>query len=470
MLGDSFVLVIENDPTERAYLDQLFPFIGKGVISTDTSQALSILETQLAEQSKLLCVVIGQVQRSQYLPLISAIDQCNSHLPIILLQPVKTVHWPLNMRHRILQQLSQPLNYHSLVDALHRAYVYSDIYRPLSIGNPKLFSSLVGTSTAISQLREQVQQLPDSDSALLISGEVGSGKEILARNIHAQSLRRQKPFVVLDCSAVSAEILPAVLLGYAKGAHEGALVTQLGYLELAEGGSLFLDQASALTSELQQQLVTIIQQQSFQRLGDSQLRHCNVRLILADHNDLAKQLIPSLYQLVQPHVFSMPALRQRLEDVPLLMHQLLLRLEKNKRGSIRFNSGAIMALCHYSWPGNVRELANLVERMAMLHPYGVIGLRELPEQYRGEKELATNAQDKMHEDSGLLLHPMNQEPRLPAEGLDLRRYLSNLEQDLIEQALLRSAGVVAHAAELLGMGRTTLVEKMRKYHIARKDT
>ncbi len=373
------------------------------------------------------------------------------------------------MRQRILQQIPTPLTYHSLIDALHRAYVYSDIYQPLSIGSPKLFSNLVGTSQAISQVREQLQKLADTNQSLLLLGEVGVGKEVVARNIHNQSLRRNHPFVVLDCAAVEVDVIQALLFGYKQGLAMTDLASQQGYFELANQGTLYLDEISALPLTVQQQIAQVIGSSQFVRVGGVQVNSTNVRIILADHADilaLAEQGLFSteLLALVAPHILHIPALRQRLEDIPLLIHQLVARLEKNKSSSIRFNSGAIMALCQYSWPGNVRELANLIERMATLYPHGVIGLRELPEQYRGASEYAIEQQELI-----AALQPISEGLYLPEEGIDLRRYLVNLEQEIIEQALQRTSGVVAHAAELLGMGRTTLVEKMRKYHIVRKD-
>lgn len=470
MLGDSFVLIIEDDEQDRAYLQRLFQFIGKQVITSSHEQALDDLEQAIARQQKLLCAVIGKIERNQYLPLIYAIDHCNSHLPILLIDSVATLHWPLPIRQRILQQIPIPLTYHSVIDALHRAYVYSDIYQPLSIGSPKLFSNLVGTSHAINQVREQLQKIADTEQPLLLLGEVGVGKEVVARNIHNQSLRRNQPFVVLDCAAVETDVIQALLFGYKQGLAVSDLEPQQGYLESADQGTLYLDEVSALPLTVQQQIAEVIKSSQFIRVGGLQVNSTNVRFMLADHADisaLAKQGLFSseLFALVDPHILRVPALRQRLEDIPLLIHQLVARLEKNKSTSIRFNSGAIMALCQYSWPGNVRELANLVERMATLYPHGVIGLRELPDQYRGASEYAIEQQELI-----AALQPMSERLYLPEEGIDLRRYLVNLEQEIIEQALQRTSGVVAHAAELLGMGRTTLVEKMRKYHIVRKDT
>ena len=171
----------------------------------------------------------------------------------------------------------------------------------------------------------------------------------------------------------------------------------------------------------------------------------------------------------------MAPLRERVEDIPLLMHELISRMEIEKRGSIRFNSAAIMSLCQHDWPGNVRELANLVERMAIMHPYGVIGVMELPKKFRyvddEDEQMAISLREELEERTaiGAGLSGVHSPASLPAEGLDLKDYLGNLEQGLIQQALDEAGGVVARAAERLRIRRTTLVEKMRKYGMNRRD-
>jgi sigma-54 specific flagellar transcriptional regulator A len=171
----------------------------------------------------------------------------------------------------------------------------------------------------------------------------------------------------------------------------------------------------------------------------------------------------------------MAPLRERVEDIPLLINELISRMEHEKRGSIRFNSAAIMSLCNHDWPGNVRELANMVERMAIMHPYGVIGVSELPKKFRHvddeDEQLKASLREEIEERSaiGAGLPGVAAQALLPPEGLDLKDYLGNLEQGLIQQALDDASGVVARAAERLRIRRTTLVEKMRKYGMSRRD-
>jgi sigma-54 specific flagellar transcriptional regulator A len=212
-------------------------------------------------------------------------------------------------------------------------------------------------------------------------------------------------------------------------------------------------------------------------VGSNKTQSADVRIIAATHKNLEKMIEDGtfredLYYRLNVFPIEMAPLRERIEDIPLLMNELISRMEFEKRGSIRFNSAAIMSLCQHDWAGNVRELANLVERMAIMHPHGVIGVNELPRKFRYVEDDHDDLRAAREEDdergeafNGLV--GLNSPAFLPPEGLDLKEYLGGLEQTLIQQALDESSGVVARAAERLRIRRTTLVEKMRKYGLNR---
>jgi sigma-54 specific flagellar transcriptional regulator A len=231
---------------------------------------------------------------------------------------------------------------------------------------------------------------------------------------------------------------------------------------------------------MQVKLLRVLQERTFERVGSNRTQNADVRIIAATHKDLEKMIEEGtfredLYYRLNVFPIEMAPLRERVEDIPLLMNELISRMEHEKRGSIRFNSAAIMSLCRHDWPGNVRELANLVERMAIMHPYGVIGVMELPKKFRhvddDDEQYATSLHDEMEERAAISAPMVVPEAQamLPIEGLDLKEYLGNLEQGLIHQALEDAGGVVARAAERLRIRRTTLVEKMRKYGMNRRD-
>jgi len=218
----------------------------------------------------------------------------------------------------------------------------------------------------------------------------------------------------------------------------------------------------------------VLQEKCYERVGANKSQVTNVRIIAATHRNLESMIVEGTFRedlFYRLNVFpiEMPSLAERQEDIPLLLNEIIARLENEKRGSVRFNSAAIMSLCQHHWSGNVRELANLVERMAIMHPYGVIGANDLPPKFRHVNVDDENfeMQDAFEQENNPSVLNMNSTPLLPDHGIDLKEYLTGLEQGLIQQALDDSGGVVARAAERLSIRRTTLVEKMRKYGMQR---
>ena len=214
----------------------------------------------------------------------------------------------------------------------------------------------------------------------------------------------------------------------------------------------------------------MLQERVFERVGSNQSVVANVRVIAATHANLEEAIKSGrfredLYYRLNVFPIETPPLRERIEDLPLLISDLVSRIEHEKRGGIRFTPQAVRALSRYPWPGNVRELANLVERLGILYPYGVVDAHDLPDKYRVEEALS----GRPDEDTEDYLGPLMPNQRLPRDGIDLKEHLSQMEFLLIKQALDEADGVVARAAKRLKMGRTTLVEKMRKYDIKRSE-
>ena len=323
------------------------------------------------------------------------------------------------------------------------------------------------------QVRKLIEQVADSDSNVLILGESGTGKEVVARHLHHRSSRRDKSFVPVNCGAIPSELLESELFGHEKGAFTGAVNARQGRFETAEGGTLFLDEIGDMSLTMQVKLLRVLQERTFERVGSNKTMVANVRIIAATHIDLDEavksgKFREDLFYRLNVFPIDMPPLRERIEDIPLLINELIMRIEHEKRGSVRLTPAAVLALCQYPWMGNVRELANLIERLGILYPYGVVSVGDLPEKYRMDgiltKELAASTE--------LLSVPTQEIPvpnssRLPRKGMDLKEHIRNLEIKLIQQALEETGGVVARAATRLKMRRTTLVEKLRKYGMQR---
>jgi sigma-54 specific flagellar transcriptional regulator A len=337
----------------------------------------------------------------------------------------------------------------------------------------ELFRSLSGESAAIKQTRQLIKQVADRDVTVLILGESGTGKEVVARNLHYHSLRRHHPFVPVNCGAIPAELLESELFGHEKGAFTGALAAREGRFQLAEGGTLFLDEIGDMPQAMQVKILRVLQERTFERVGGTRTIESNVRIIAATHHNLEKAIQENrfredLYYRLNVFPIEIPALRERSEDIPMLIADLVARLEREKNNSIRFTKAAIQQLQAYPWPGNVRELANVVERMAILLPDGLVDVDELPDKFPEHNQTDnTPSESASTSYSGQDYNATHTHKQLPEEGINLKEQLLHLEQSLIKQALEESNGVVAQAARKLQLNRTTLVEKMRKFGLDR---
>jgi sigma-54 specific flagellar transcriptional regulator A len=375
-----------------------------------------------------------------------------------------------------LATLELPARYEVLVDILHKAQIFKEQQTTPKVSKRplELFRSLSGNSRATRQINKLIDQVADTEATVLILGESGTGKEVVARKLHYSSGRRGKPFVPINCGAIPSELLESELFGHEKGSFTGAINSRQGRFEMAEGGTLFLDEIGDMSMPMQVKLLRVLQERSFERVGSNKPIQCNVRIIAATHRDLERSIEENsfredLYYRLNVFPIDMPPLRDRVDDIPVLTNDLISRIETEKRGSVRLTPGAVMMLTQYRWPGNVRELANLIERLAILYPYGVVDVKDLPEKFRaGMRVLPSQVTDLPEvQSSGDEPETVATVPRLPSGGLDLKVHLSNLEMTLIRQALDESEGVVAHAAKRLKMRRTTLVEKLRKYGLQR---
>jgi sigma-54 specific flagellar transcriptional regulator A len=478
------LLLIDDNSERRLQMAVILNFLGEDHLacgSADWSEAVAGLESS----REVLSVLLGEVAaKGGALELLKQLGVWDEFLPTVLLDAQASAEWPEEIRRRVLVSLEMPPSYNKLLDSLHRVQVYREMYdQARERGRqrePNLFRSLVGTSRAIQQVRQMMQQVVDTDASVLILGESGTGKEVVARNLHYHSKRRAAPFVPVNCGAIPAELLESELFGHEKGAFTGAITSRAGRFELANGGTLFLDEIGDMPLPMQVKLLRVLQERTFERVGSNKTQSVDVRIITATHKNLEKMIEDGsfredLFYRLNVFPIEMAPMRERVEDIPLLMNELISRMEFEKRGSIRFNSAAIMSLCQHDWPGNVRELANLVERMAIMHPYGVIGVMELPKKFRHvddeDEQLAVSLREDLQERATINagLPGIDAPAVLPAEGLDLKDYLGTLEQGLIQQALDDAGGVVARAAERLRIRRTTLVEKMRKYGMNRRD-
>ena len=468
-LAAGCVVLAEADPENRDYLRTVLEFMDCPPLLERRPEAIG--EAVAADPENWSALFVGESLPGEERE--SLIHFAAGHKPRI---PVFLVHRgeAPAVGSDVLGTLALPTRYDTVLNLLHRGQVYAEQRSGDASRRPlELFRSLSGTSRATRRIAKMIEQVADTDATVLILGESGTGKEVVARKLHYHSSRRGKPFVPVNCGAIPSELLESELFGHEKGSFTGAINARQGRFELAEGGTLFLDEIGDMSMHMQVKLLRVLQERTFERVGSNKTIHCNVRIVAATHRDLEEAIRvgrfrEDLYYRLNVFPIEMPPLRERAEDIPVLVSDLISRMEHEKRGSVRLTPAAVAALCHYLWPGNVRELANLIERLAILHPYGVVDVADLPEKFRagqpGRDDLAVTTGVTVAVDA---TDPVFATPRLPNEGLDLKEHLSQLEVNLIRQALDQANGVVAHAAQILRMRRTTLVEKLRKYGLAR---
>ncbi len=361
-----------------------------------------------------------------------------------------------------------------------------------------------GDSPTIRKIHSLISQVAVHDSSVLILGESGTGKEVVARAIHNASPRRNRPFIAVNCGAIPADLLESELFGHEKGAFTGAVATRKGRFELADGGTLFLDEIGDMSLPMQVKLLRVLQERTFERVGSALQYRCNVRIIAATHRNLEEAITrgafrEDLFYRLNVFPIEMPALRERIEDLPILVQDFSAMNAAAGRGRLKLSVSAEECLRRYEWPGNVRELGNLVERLSILTAGRLVTAADLPARYRprdwtppeGADQVPAVApvaapapvlskvpptlpqvEPELSEREALLVL---EDPEvaggqiLPPGGIDLRAHVAAIEESLIRQALERSNGIVAQAARLLNLRRTTLVERLRKFEISGID-
>ncbi|MBL0651078.1 sigma-54 dependent transcriptional regulator [Aeromonas caviae] len=468
------VLLVDADDVRRQQLGTVLSFMGlpwQEVVESD-------LDVAIETAGPLQGILAGELRERALSELLAA----HPRLPFLSLMPAS--HGCSNF----IGVAEAPFTYESLTRHLHFCQAFISLH-PRHQTHDKgqtLLRLLVGKGRGIQEVRRLIGQVAETDANVLILGESGTGKEVVARAIHELSARSAGPFVPINCGAIPAELLESELFGHEKGAFTGAIAARRGRFELAQGGTLFLDEIGDMPLPMQVKLLRVLQERQFDRVGGGKAVQADVRVIAATHRDLEAMIRTQafredLYYRLNVFPIETPPLRDRADDIPLLLQELLNRHAEQHKGIIRLTQRAMESLMQYAWPGNVRELSNLIERLLILYPNQIVDVADLPGRYRllpceprderltemDERDaLAAVFQSPPELDPGIAIPlPM----QLPQEGVNLKEMLADLEVELIRQALESQDGVVARAADLLSMRRTTLVEKMKKYGMSKDN-
>ena len=319
------------------------------------------------------------------------------------------------------------------------------------------FPHMIGQSKPLREVFKTIEKVCNTNTTVLILGESGTGKELIAKALHYGSDRKNAPFVPVNCGAIPAELLESELFGHEKGAFTHAIRTRQGRFELADGGTVFLDEIAEMSPLLQVKLLRVLQERQFERVGGTQTITSDFRVVAATNRDLEEEVAKGrfredLYYRLTVIPIHAPPLRSRSSDIPLLVENFIEKFNTSKKRSISAISEEVMSyLLHYSWPGNVRELENVVERMVILCTGDRIEVDDVPERITAPE------------------HRVDHTGEIPKTGFCLSDEMAEFEKRLIFQALDQTGWVKNRAAKLLSVNRTTLLEKMKRYGIVKEN-
>ena len=380
------------------------------------------------------------------------------------------------------------------------------------MASKQVLHPFIGASPSAEALRTMIARVASSMATALITGESGTGKELVARALHEQSDRAQANFVPINCAAIPTGLVESELFGHRKGSFTGAMTDRVGRFELANGGTIFLDEIGDLSLDMQVKLLRVLQERSVDPVGGTKSVPVDVRVVAATHRDLEQEIVAGrfredLYYRLNVLPLNTPSLRQRSQDVPVLLAHFAAHFAQKGQTPITFATDFMSALQDYAWPGNVRELSNLVDRFSTLFSGQQLKLNTVPPsllpkglQFIQAERLANSPQESTdlpvvvdaarienHSANADVMnpfanpspdHPLDTHneveqiimlaqglPSLPPEGLSLKDRLADIERDLIVQALQRTDGNVSQTARLLNLQRTTLIEKLNKYDL-----
>jgi DNA-binding NtrC family response regulator len=455
-LRKSTVLVVDDEELYRRALERILARAGHQVLSApDATEALKIVSSEPVE------LVLADVRMPGLsgLELVRQIHEFAPDLPCIVITGYGGADQSVEaLRAGAFWYLEKPFE-QARLDVIRRLVEQAIEVGRLRAENRILqsqlrsryrFENIVGNSAALRAVLDVVSKVADSDSTVLLTGESGTGKELIARALHYNSRRAERMFVAVNCGAIPEELLESELFGHVKGAFTNAVSRRQGRFEVADGGTIFLDEIGDMSPNLQVKLLRVLQDGGFEPVGSSKTVAVDVRVVAATNQDLEeaireRRFREDLFYRLNVIPIEVPPLRARRDDIPLLAQHFLDVANQDKGKKVEgFSGQAMEVLCHYAWPGNVRELENLIERLVILCGDGEIGVEGLPPAMR---EPASPAQSA---------------PRLPPSGLSFRDVVDDFETDLILQALEHTQWNKNAAARLLRLNRTTLIEKIKK--------
>jgi DNA-binding NtrC family response regulator len=447
------ILIVDDEDGMRRLLSRVLTREGY-----ETSAVGSGAEALRLVASERFDLVVTDIKMPEMdgLQLLAELKEYEPSLPIIVITAYGTIENAVQaLRSGAYDYIAKPFENDEIKLTVAKAFererlLAENRYLHAELEGRYDFSGIVGGSLAMQQVYDMASSVAVSNANVLITGESGTGKELLARSIHYSSLRKEKPFVVLNCSAISEGVLESELFGHEKGAFSGALDTRKGRFERADQGTLFIDEVAEMSMAAQVKLLRVIQEHEFERVGGNKTISVDVRIVAATNKKLEDQVKngnfrEDLYYRLNVVNINVPPLRSRREDVEPLSRFFLEKYTSETGKKITdLSPRALSCLLAHDWPGNVRELQNAIERAVVLSKGSVLTPRDFPQGMQGDDQICL---------------------QIPEKGGSLTDILEDLERQLIIQTLQREDGSQTRAAETLGIKRTTLRYKMEKYRM-----
>ena len=456
----SRILIAEDNDLNRENLTEMLSKNGYEVKAvSDGREAMSAFSCDKYN----LVITDMKMPHVDGLQLLEFIKKINPENIVIMITGYATVNSAVEaMKLGAFDYITKPLKNDFVMLAVERALSHAKLKEENIALRDHLekkydFGKLTAYSDSMKEIIVKIKKVASSDSTVAIYGESGTGKELVARALHFNSDRKACPLVMVNCGAIPEELLESELFGHEKGAFTGAIRSRMGRFELANEGTIFLDEIGDMSSSLQVKVLRVIQERQFERIGGMKTIDVDVRIITATNHDLEKAVAEKrfredLFYRINVIPINLPPLRERKADIPILANHFLRTFNKSKKKSIEgLSPEAMNGLTKYHWPGNVRELQNLTEMLVVMKEYGKIELNDLPDKIR------LNSGGTERTISGI---------ELPDDGLGLNETIGQFEKDLLQKALQKSGGVKNRAAKLLSLNRTTFVEKLKRYKIS----
>ncbi len=450
------ILIVDDELSVRESLKLILQDQYKILMANDAKEALVLFERE-TPHLVLLDIILPEMDG---ITVLKRVREMDATVPVIMLTATRMVKTAVEaMKLGATDYLSKPFEIEELKLIIEKAITAKDLEREVKYLRSEItrrysFKSIIGKSREMQEVYAKIEQIADTRTTVLITGESGTGKELVARALHYNSTRKERPFIAINCAALPETLIESELFGHERGAFTDAQVRKVGQFELADNGTLFLDEVADLSLATQAKLLRVLQEKEFTRVGGTRTIRVDVRLIAATNKNLDQalkqgSLREDLYYRINVVPIHLPPLRERKEDLPLLVnHFLAKKVEEEGHSSKQISPEAMTLMMNYDWPGNVRELQNIIEQMVTLCPNSTILSEDLPDHFRKQ------------------LKSMTLKEQALSGKISFERAVAEFERDIILEALKKTRYVQTHAADLLGISRRILKYKMDLLGIA----